>query len=185
MRILQENKMADSFSRILPLGHRESQPKVSGRNFVRRSGLDQNEMVLAENVIHSMLTLERRRAERSGNPFVLMLLDANLENGSGQEILRQAVDIVVMAKRETDLAGWYKHNAILGIIFTEVSLEGAVPITEILRTKIETAFIKHLGRDRAAKISISLHLFPESFKKSGPDWVGDSKSYSVLNKKVS
>jgi hypothetical protein len=173
--------MADSYSRITPPGHRESQPKVSGRNFARQSGRAQQEAVLGENVFHSMLTLERRRAERSGNPFVLMLLDANLENGSAPEILRQAVDIVVASKRETDLAGWYKHSAILGIIFTEVSLEGEVPITEILRAKIETAFLKHLGRDRAAKIAISVHLFPENLEKSGTGWAVDSK----LNKKVS
>ncbi len=177
--------MADSFSRISLPGHRESQPRVSGRNFARRSGSAQHEMVLAENVIHSMLTFERRRAERSGNPFVLMLLDANLENGSAQEILRQAVDIVVRSKRETDLVGWYKQGAILGIIFTEVSMEGEVPITVILRTKIETALIKYLGRDRAAKITTSVHLFPEGYEKIGPGWAVDPKSYTVLNKKVS
>ena len=138
-----------------------------------------------ENVFQSMLTLERRRAERSRKPFVLMLLDANLESGDAEEILMQAVEVVVATKRETDLVGWYRQGAILGIIFTEVTLEGERPITETLRTKIETAFVKHLGRDRAARIAISTHLFPENWDKNSSGRVADSALYPDLNRKVS
>src|SRR5579863_1718790 len=132
-----------------------------------------------------MLTRERRRAERSRKPFVLMLLDANLENGAAEEILRQAVDVIVASTRATDLVGWYKHDAILGIIFSEVSMEGDLPITETLRTKIEAAFIKHLGRELAAKIAVSVHVFPESWDKDSSGWVADSKLYPDLKRKVS
>jgi hypothetical protein len=177
--------MSNSFSRILPSGPRVSQPKASWPNSGRHQGGRQQEHVLVENVFHSMLTLERRRAERSHNPFVLMLLDANSENGSAEEILRQAVDIAVSSKRETDLAGWYKQGAILGIIFTEVNQEGEIPITETLRLKIETAFAKHLGRARAAKIAISVHMIPEGLDKSNTGWVEDSNFHHVLNNKVS
>src|SRR4029077_7541440 len=156
--------------------------KASGPNYSRRSDGVEQEEVLVENVFHSMLTLERRRAERSRNPFVLMLLDANLENGAAEQILAQAVDIVVASKRETDLVGWYKQGAILGVIFTEVNVEAEAPIAETLRTKIETAFAKHLGRERAAKIAISFHVFPESWDKNSSGWVADSKLYPDLKK---
>jgi lipopolysaccharide/colanic/teichoic acid biosynthesis glycosyltransferase len=175
--------MANSFSRISTSGQRESQMDVSGPNSFHPPDGGSHEEVLAENLFHSMLTLERRRAERSRKPFVLMLLDANLEHGTAEETLRQAVDIVVASKRETDLVGWYKQGAILGIIFTEVSLEGETPITETLRSKVESAFAKHLGRARAGKIAISVHLFPESFDKNGSGWVADSKLYPDLKRK--
>lgn len=177
--------MANSLTRTSPSGQREAQPKLSRLNSARRSDVGHHGEVLAENVFHSMLTLERRRAERSRKPFVLMLLDANLENGAAEEILTHAVNILVTSKRETDLAGWYKQSAILGVIFTEVCLEGDLPITEILRTKIDTSLIKHLGRDRAAKIAISVHLFPENWEKNGNGWAEDPKFYAVLNQKVS
>jgi len=177
--------MGNSYSRISPLGQRESELKVSAPNYSRQSYGAQQEEVLVENVFHSMLTLERRRAERSRKPFVLMLIDANLEDGAAEEILRQAVDIVVVSKRETDLVGWYKQGAILGVIFTEVNLDGELPITETLRTKIGTAFVKHMGRDRAAKIAISLHIFPESWDKNSSGWVADSKLYPDLKRKGS
>jgi lipopolysaccharide/colanic/teichoic acid biosynthesis glycosyltransferase len=175
--------MGNSYSRVSPPGQQESQPRVSGPNYSRHSDGADLEELLAENVFHSLLTLERRRAERSRKPFVLMLLDANLENGTAQEILRQAVDIVVASKRETDLVGWYKQGAILGVIFTEVNLEGESPITETLRIKMETAIVKHLGRERAAKIAISLHIFPESWDKDSSGWVADSKLYPDLKRK--
>jgi lipopolysaccharide/colanic/teichoic acid biosynthesis glycosyltransferase len=177
--------MGNSYSRISPPGQRESHLKVSAPNYSRSSDGAQQEEVLQENVFHSMLTLERRRAERSRKPFVLMLLDTNLENGTAEVILRQAVEIVIASKRETDLVGWYKRGAILGVIFTEVSVEGELPITETLRTKIETAFVKHLGRDRASKIAISLHIFPESWDKDSSGWVADSKLYPDLKRKGS
>lgn len=177
--------MGNSITRILPLERQEPQLKVARPSGARPSERVDQEHVLLENVFQSMLTLERRRAERSRKPFVLMLLDANLESGDAEEILMQAVDVVVATKRETDLVGWYRQGAILGIIFTEVSLEGERPITETLREKIETAFLKHLGRDRAARIAISTHLFPENWDKNSSGRVADSALYPDLNRKVS
>src|SRR3984893_270763 len=177
--------MANSVSRIAIPGHREPELKVPRSNSFRPSEVGHHEDVLAENLFHSMLTLERRRAERSRKPFVLMLLDANLEKGTAEEILRQAVDIVLASKRETDLVGWYKKGAILGVIFTEVNLEGETLITDTLRIKVESAFIKHLGRERASRIAISLHVFPETWDKDSSGWVADSKLYPDLKRKGS
>lgn len=177
--------MGNSLTRILSLERGESQLKVEKSRIARAREHADLEHVLLENVFHSMLTLERRRAERSRKPFVLMLLDANLENGTAEEILMQAVEVVVATKRETDLVGWYRQGAILGIIFTEVSLEGERPVTETLRDKIQTAFIKHLGRDRAGRIAVSTHLFPENWDKNDGGRVADSALYPDLNRKVS
>jgi|HubBroStandDraft_2_1064218.scaffolds.fasta_scaffold09773_2 lipopolysaccharide/colanic/teichoic acid biosynthesis glycosyltransferase len=177
--------MGNSITRILSLERREPQLKVARPHTAVHSKRVEPEHVLLENVFQSMLTLERRRAERSRKPFVLMLLDANLESGDAEEILMQAVEVVVATKRETDLVGWYRQGAILGIIFTEVTLEGERPITETLRAKIETAFVKHLGRDRAARIAISTHLFPENWDKNSSGRVADSALYPDLNRKVS
>ena len=177
--------MGNSITRILSLERREPQLKVARPSTARHSERVEQEHVLLENVFQSMLTLERRRAERSRKPFVLMLLDANLESGDAEEILMQAVEVVVATKRETDLVGWYRQGAILGLIFTEVSLEGERPITETLREKIESAFVKHLGRDRADRIAISTHLFPENWDKNSSGRVADSALYPDLNRKVS
>ncbi len=175
--------MTDGYSKVAPLQERgriTTADAKSYRSFDQASA--QTETALQENVFHSMLTLERRRAERSGKPFVLMLLDANLEYGSAAVILEEAAEVIMATKRETDLAGWYKKSDILGVIFTEVSIEGERPLTEILRTKFETALAKDLGREKAAKIAISLHVFPEIWDRNDSDWVADAKLYPDLNR---
>ena len=45
--------------------------------------------ILREETLHAMLTLERRRAERSRKPFVLMLLDSHAvpKNGNGSAFI--------------------------------------------------------------------------------------------------
>jgi exopolysaccharide biosynthesis polyprenyl glycosylphosphotransferase len=139
----------------------------------------------AEDVFHSLLTLERRRAERSRKQFVLMLMDAHMENGSAAGILKEAVDAVMVTKRETDLIGWYRQGAILGVIFTEVNDGANQPITEILRAKFETSFADRMGKNRAAKIAISFHIFPETWDKNLSGWQADAKLYPDLNRTAS
>lgn len=177
--------MGISQSKFSSSRQRESKLRVVEQNQSRPSYCAQQEEILPQDVFHSMLTLERRRAERSGKPFVLMLLDANLESRAAERILRQAVDIVVSSKRDTDLVGWYRRDAILGIIFTEVALEGDLPVPETLRAKMESAFVKHLGRERASGIAASVHIFPEGWDKNSSGWAEDSQLYPDLKRKVS
>ena len=178
--------MGNGYLKVVPMAEQGSAKKIE-QNYSGRLDLMRtiDESALAENVFHSMLTLERRRAERSRKPFVLMLLDANLENGAAAGILKQAVNVLLASKRETDLVGWYKSGAIVGVIFTEVNVDGETAITDVLRNKVEVALSKYLGRERAAKIAISLHLFPETWDGSHADWTADSKLYPDLNRKVS
>jgi lipopolysaccharide/colanic/teichoic acid biosynthesis glycosyltransferase len=141
----------------------------------------QAESAIPEDVFHSLLTLERKRAERSRKQFVLMLMDAHLENGSAAGILKEAVEIVIASKRETDLIGWYRQGAILGVIFTEVNAGADRPVTEILRKKYETTLAERMGKSRSAKIAVSFHVFPEIWDKNQSGWQADSKLYPELS----
>jgi exopolysaccharide biosynthesis polyprenyl glycosylphosphotransferase len=142
-------------------------------------------MALSEESFHNLLTLERRRVERSRKPFVLMLMDALSENGSATRTLNQALKAVVDSKRETDQVGWYKDGAILGVIFTEVNIDGERPVVETLRAKTKAALLERLGPEKAAKIALSFHVFPESRDENHSDKVADSTLYPDLNRKDS
>ncbi len=141
-------------------------------------------MASGEETFRAILTLERRRAERSRNPFILMLLDAHQENGTARMILHKAIDAVASSTRETDALGWYKDGSILGVIFTEVGKEDLALASEILRAKIRTSLQEQLGSETAGKIAISVHLFPEKWDRNGPHWVADSKLYPELDKRA-
>src|SRR5439155_5983194 len=71
-----------------------------------------------------MLSLERKRTERSRKQFVLMLLHAEpLLGHSDQraEVLKKILSALFSSVRETDARGWYRNDAVIGVIFTEIS----------------------------------------------------------------
>lgn len=140
--------------------------------------------VLLEESFRSMLTLERRRAERSRKPFVLMLLDASafIEEKTSDRFLHRICSVLLKTTRETDLIGWYEKGVVLGVIFTEVSCEGQTPITEILRSKVLHALHGELGRKVASSLVVTTHLFPEKAGQDKGEKVADSRFYPDLAK---
>ena len=87
-----------------------------------------------QDVFQNILMLERRRAERSRRPFILMLLQSNIQSDSDREVLQEALPILIANTRETDVIGWYKEFAALGIIFTEMGEGEKMPIAGSLFT---------------------------------------------------
>jgi len=138
--------------------------------------------VLQEETFQNMLTLERRRAERSRKPFVLMLLDASLSSDAGTAdlLMSRVTSVLLKSTRETDLVGWYKKGVILGILFTEVSVEVTTPITEILHSKVVSALHHELSGEIASTLAVTVHLFPENRDRDGAGPVADTKLYPDL-----
>ena len=175
--------MGNNYSRIAAVadsgsfGSRSRKTSVSLiPSTVRRAAIFQ------EQVFHDMLLLERRRAERSRRSFVLMLLDASaFLDGTAESVLASVTSVVLGSTRETDLVGWYKDGIILGVIFTEVSLESGSPITDVLRSKVVNALDSVLSCECTSRLTITLHLFPESQGRSGADPVADFRLYPELS----
>jgi len=144
------------------------------------------EGVLKERIFHTLLTLERRRADRSRKPFVLMLLDSHLihKNGNAATFAAQLTSAISGATRETDILGWYEEDEIFAVIFTEINL-AASSISEVLHSKVVKALRDNLDHKIASKLAITVHVFPESWDKTRPDRVTDLKLYPDLSLKTS
>jgi lipopolysaccharide/colanic/teichoic acid biosynthesis glycosyltransferase len=143
--------------------------------------------VLEQETFHTMLTIERRRAERSRKQFVLMLFDAHalLESRPGEKLVQQIIPIISSSTRETDLIGWYKEGVILGVIFTEINVDGDNPITEVLHSKVVNALHEELDREIASNLIVSVHLFPESQDQGTPERLADIRLYPDIARKDS
>jgi hypothetical protein len=50
---------------------------------------------------------------------------------------------------------------------------------------METAFVKRLGRERASRIAMSMHIFPEGGEDGNPGSLKDSKLYLENKRKRS
>jgi len=120
---------------------------------------DGNYGVYREEHFIEMLVFERKRSERSGKPFLLMLLTilGNNELQSGREVIRGAVEALSVFSRETDIKGWYRHASTLGVIFTET---GDID-TDRLREKIYQRLHARFTEAQVDDIHISFHTYPD------------------------
>ena len=78
--------------------------------------------VLDQESFSRMLSLERKRAERSRKAFLLMLINlGNNHSAPGhRKALENIVSTLLITTRETDITGWYKGQSIVGVMFTEL-----------------------------------------------------------------
>jgi len=147
------------------------------------SSLARRAEILQEETFHNMLMLERRRAERSCKPFVLMLLEARafVKAEVADRFMSQVTSVLLKSTRDTDFVGSYKKGVILGVIFTEISPAFKNPITEILHSKVVNALNDGLGREMTSKLVVTVHLFPESWDRNRAEPVADARLYPDLS----
>ena len=140
--------------------------------------------VIQEDSFHSMLMLERRRAERSRKPFVLMLADASafIDIRTRESFVSRVCSVLLKSTRETDLIGWYEDGTVLGVIFTEVSVDGKTPVAEVLRAKVLGTLKEQMSGETLSKLVITTHLFPENAGRDNGEPVADSRFYPDLAK---
>ena len=134
----------------------------------------------AEEYFHEALTLERKRTERSGRSFLLMLLNISgiPENGKWEDVARKAVQALAAFTRETDIKGWYMCGSVLGVIFTEMNEidEGS------LKRKIHASFTDSFTDGQIARMTLSFHAFPRNGNGEEPESSADLMLYPDLPK---
>jgi lipopolysaccharide/colanic/teichoic acid biosynthesis glycosyltransferase len=128
-----------------------------------------HEYAVADNefFLHT-LTLERKRCERSGKPFLLVLLRSSrlFQGNGGAKTVRQLQHSVFSTIREIDLAGWYEDEAALGIIFTELD-EANNSVAAAILARVTQAITRGLDAQQAASIDITCHWFPSDSVDGG------------------
>ena len=69
-------------------------------------------VVLNEENFKRMIAIERKRTERSREPFLLMLVEAGNPQRAGKHgrPLERILSAMLSSTRETDLVGWYKDG---------------------------------------------------------------------------
>jgi len=138
--------------------------------------------LLPEATFLQAVSLERKRAERSRRLFVLMLVDpgASSLNGNRPSVLSQTVSAIISASRETDVAGWYKDGALLGVIFAEFGQADKKSILAALQAKVTAALRLNLKAEDLSRIQISFHCFPEEGEDNDTGFLASAKLYPDL-----
>jgi lipopolysaccharide/colanic/teichoic acid biosynthesis glycosyltransferase len=150
----------------------------------RKQGPVVPEEVLSEESFHRMITLERRRSERSQRPFVLLLIDTGRGYpGDGQDrVLLNMLSALQGATRETDVTGWYKTGSTVGIMFTEIVLDNNAVLSTIL-SRIGAVLRDRLDTDQFSRIKFSFHVFPDDWDSQDTDRPSNPTLYPDLEKR--
>jgi lipopolysaccharide/colanic/teichoic acid biosynthesis glycosyltransferase len=141
--------------------------------------------VLNEAAFHRMISLERKRTERSRKPFLLMLLDMGdgLYSDSNEKALDKVLSALSLSTRETDVTGWYKNNTVVGVMFTEFGVDDRNTILTTLMSRVSETLRTNLSSHQFNQISISFHLFPEEWNHDIFERPSNPKLYPDLTRR--
>ena len=123
-----------------------------------------DDVVLSEEAFHRTVSIERKRTERSRKPFLLMLLDIGKAASADQQqrVLSKLFSTLQLSTRETDVTGWYKHNAIIGVMFIEIGSEERNTIVSTMITRVSSTLRNNLSLEEFNQVSISFIFFPRT-----------------------
>jgi len=112
----------------------------------------------------NLLCLERKRSDRSGRRFVLMLLHTGelLSDPQNKHAFQDFVRELCVLTRDTDVKGWYKHEAVFGVIFTEIGDVDGRTITAVLLNKVTKALGRTFSIEAVKSVHLSFHVYPEN-----------------------
>jgi lipopolysaccharide/colanic/teichoic acid biosynthesis glycosyltransferase len=125
---------------------------------------------LPEQAFRRMLVIERKRTERSGKPFLLMLLEIDKSQATGKngQALEGIASSLLSAARETDVVGWFKDLTTIGAIFTGLGGEDKKSILSAILTRISSTLRDKLTLEQFNQLSISFHFFPDDWDHDKP-----------------
>jgi hypothetical protein len=109
----------------------------------------------------TILSLEQRRAERSGRPFALMLLHMDdSKSAIDNARLTKLFDLLSRSTRDTDVKGWYDDGSTIGVIFTEIGSVSTPSLAEVLSAKLASALRTSFGSDEWKHLTSTLTIYP-------------------------
>jgi lipopolysaccharide/colanic/teichoic acid biosynthesis glycosyltransferase len=113
-----------------------------------------NKRIEPQQAFLSRLLHECRRAERSRQRLILVLIDGSPKRLDDVPALADALSSVI---RETDVQGWYHTGTTLGVLFTELGSAEAEAARSLLTRKVEDALRHMPSRD---ELAISSYILP-------------------------
>ena len=121
--------------------------------------------VIQEAVFVQMLRLERRRTERSGKQFMLVMISGEeFRAESGATLLGNIVAAISSCTRETDFLGWYERDTTLGLLMTEIGQADAATI-DVIAQKLSRALQNAIGTESFRRLTLVFRLFPQEIEK--------------------
>lgn len=114
------------------------------------------------------ISLEKKRSERSGIPWLLMRMDVRKFHLTSERkaVLQKFFSVLDTNIRTTDIRGWIISNAVVGVLFTEFGESDPIEARNKISEKIRKALEKKLSQAQIEKITLSYELMEQQNNKS-------------------
>jgi lipopolysaccharide/colanic/teichoic acid biosynthesis glycosyltransferase len=169
--------MATQKSALLPWTKKVSYEDDYARSYQERLPIS----VIHEAAFVQMLRLERRRSERSGKQFMLVLVSGEeFRSELGEALVGDVVTAISASTRETDVLGWYENGVTLGLLMTEIC-QADNPTVERIIQKISLALKGAIGPERYNQLTLMFRVFPQEQAKQSSGDDGDFILYKDLS----
>jgi lipopolysaccharide/colanic/teichoic acid biosynthesis glycosyltransferase len=141
--------------------------------------------ILHEEAFKRMISVERKRTERSRKPFLLMLLETGGHHTSEKNgnVLAKSLAALRACARETDVIGWYKEKSIAGVMFTELVIDDKNSILSTMLARVSNVLQDILTFEQFNQISISFHFFPDKWDDDNTERPSNPTLYPDLSER--
>ena len=138
--------------------------------------------VLDERMFYRAIVLERKRTERSGKPFLLMLVDAGncTSPQKRSKVLSGILSPLALSSRETDVVGWHKKDLVVGVLFTDLENGDRGSVLAIMLARMSEVLRNNLDVEQFSQLTLSFHLFPEDWDHNGDEPASNPVLYPDL-----
>ena len=124
--------------------------------------------VLSEQGFRRRIAIERKRTERSREPFLLMLIEGNRQSlDSHSKLLNRTLTALTICTRETDVIGWYQDRSSIGVLFTGLSESEKFTERSVIVNRITGSLHEELKEELFRQIHMTFHFFPDDWSSEG------------------
>jgi hypothetical protein len=96
-----------------------------------------------------------------------MLLDIGnaFQTEKNSKVAQSILSALALSTRDTDVAGWYKQDKVVGIMFTEIAPDLKKSILATILMRVSGSLKDCLTLEQFSQIGITFHLFPEDWEE--------------------
>ena len=115
--------------------------------------------IMGAEMFRGVLVRERKRADRSAERFMVLLVDlSGVVDAAGSSIVQNAaIDAIALAKRETDVMGWFEEQSVIGLVLPQIGTFNVSTAAELDR-RVRGELARRLDSATVSRISIKVHV---------------------------
>jgi lipopolysaccharide/colanic/teichoic acid biosynthesis glycosyltransferase len=138
--------------------------------------------ILDQECFRRALIGERKRADRSRQAFILLLVRVSDRRDADASSIRESVvGALTAARREMDILGWRERPTEIGLIVPEIREADLAGAWDGLAARVRRELAGRLGAQASAGLSIRRHVYPEPRRAGGEEpWPVDPILYPEL-----